>query len=208
MVRVTGAGGFNNDVGIASQAFFNQTQLQRTDGHGCRQRQAVRGDIAVRQHQQNRAVTHFLFAFVTEFLDELLHILFGRIVRNIQRFRAIVFAVECGQLFKVRPQQDWRFEAQTVSLTFGFAEHVHLAADAGRQRHHVGFAQRIDWRVSDLRKLLAEVVIHDTRTAGEHGKWRVVTHGADGFLTVFTQYADDLIEFFAAVAELLLESFQ
>src|SRR5471030_2054675 len=193
MMRIAGAGSFNNNVGVAAQAFLNQAQLQRPDGHRCRQRQAVSGNVAVRQHQQHRAVTHFLFAFVTEFLDELLHILLGRIVGQIKRLSAIVFTVQRGELFKVRPQQDWRFEAQTVCLTFGFAEHVHLAANAGRQRHDVRFTQRIDWRVGHLRKLLAEVVINDTRSAGEYGKRRVIAHRADGFLTILTEYTDDLI---------------
>ena len=43
-----------------------------------------------------------------------------------------------------------------MRLTFGFTEYVHLTADAGGQRHHVGFTQRIDWRVSNLRELLAD----------------------------------------------------
>ena len=91
-----------------------------------------------------------------------------------------------------------------MRLAFGLAEDVHLATDAGGQRHHVGFTQRIDWRVGDLRKLLAEVVVNDARLAGEHGKRGIVTHRADRFLAVLTEHADDGVQLFRAVVKLLL----
>ncbi|MNW06659.1 hypothetical protein D3C71_2031020 [compost metagenome] len=63
-----------------------------------------------------------------------------------------------------------------MRLAFGFAEDVHLATDTGGQRHHVRFAQRIDWRVGHLRKLLAEIIVNDAWLAGEHGKRGIITH--------------------------------
>lgn len=66
------------------------------------------------------------------------------------------------------------------------------------------FAQRVDWRVGYLSKLLAEVVVNNARLAGEHGEWGVVAHRTDRFLTVFTQYADHRIQLFRAVVKLFL----
>ena len=63
-----------------------------------------------------------------------------------------------------------------MRLAFGFTEYVHLTADAGGQRHDVGFAQRVYWRVSDLRKLLTEIVVNNAWLAGKHGKRGIVTH--------------------------------
>lgn len=80
-----------------------------------------------------------------------------------------------GELGEIGVQQDRRFKAQAVCLTFSFAEDVHLTTDAGGQRHDVRFTQRIDRRVGDLRELLAEVVINDARLAGEYGKRGIVT---------------------------------
>ncbi len=75
-----------------------------------------------------------------------------------------------SELFEIRVQQNWRFKTQAMGLTFRFAEDVHFATDAGGERHDVRFTQRVDRRVSDLRELLAEVVVNNTRLAGEHGK--------------------------------------
>ena len=91
-----------------------------------------------------------------------------------------------------------------MRLAFRFTEDVHFTADAGGQRHNVRFAQRIDRRVSDLRELLAEVIVNDTRLAGEHGKWGIIAHRADRFLAIFTQYAQDGIQLFGTVVELFL----
>ncbi|VDA08082.1 hypothetical protein BANRA_00002 [Escherichia coli] len=66
------------------------------------------------------------------------------------------------------------------------------------------FAQRVDWRVGYLSKLLAEVVVNNARLAGEHGEWGIVAHRTDRFLTVFTQYADHRIQLFRAVVKLFL----
>ncbi|CCJ86656.1 conserved hypothetical protein [Cronobacter dublinensis 582] len=113
-----------------------------------------------------------------------------------------------GELFKVGVEQDRRFKAQAVRLAFGFAEDVHLAANAGGKRHHVCFAQRIDRRVSHLGKLLAEIIIDNAWLAGEHGEWRIVAHRAHRFLAVFTQHADNGVQLFVTVEELFLIAFQ
>ena len=204
VVRVTCACGFHNDVGVAAQALINQTRLDSTDGHWRRNRQTVLRNVAVGQHQQNGTVTHHLFRFITQRLHRLFEGRFGRVERNIERVGAVVLLLHGGELFEIGVQQDRRFKGQTVGLAFGFAEDVHLTTDAGGQRHHVGFTQRIDWRVSYLRKLLAEVVVNDTRLAGEHGKRGIVTHGADRFLAIFTQYADNGVQLFRAVVKLFL----
>ena len=47
------------------------------------------------------------------------------------------------------------------------------------------FTQRVDWRVSHLGKLLAEVVVNNARLTGEHGEWGIIAHRTDRFLTVF-----------------------
>ena len=91
-----------------------------------------------------------------------------------------------------------------MGLAFGFTEDVHLTTDAGGQRHHVRFTQRIDRRVGHLRELLTEVVVNDSRLTGEHGKRGIITHGADRFLAVFTQHADNGVQLFRAVVKLFL----
>ena len=155
MVRVTGAGGFNDDVGIATQALFYQTCLYCANGHRCRNRQAVFCDITVREHQQHRAVTHHLFSLIAQCFDGLFERGFRHVEGDIQSVSAIMLLFHGGELGEIGVQQDRRLKAQTVRLTFGFAEDVHLTTDAGGQRHDVRFTQRVDRRVGDLGKLLA-----------------------------------------------------
>ena len=176
MVRVTGAGGFNDDVGVATQTLFYQTRLHCAHGHRCRNRQTVFRDVTVREHQQHRTVTHHLFRLIAQCFDGLFERGFGHVEGDIQAIGAVMFLFHGGELGEIGVQQDRRFKAQAVCLTFGFAEDVHLTTDAGGQRHDVRFTQRVDWRVSHLGELLAEVIINDARLAGEHRKRGIITH--------------------------------
>ena len=75
---------------------------------------------------------------------------------------------------------------------------IQLGAQTGFQRHHDRFAQRIDWRVGNLSKLLTEVVRRQTVLTGQNGHWGVIPHGAYGFLTLFCQRSQYLITLFKA----------
>ena len=176
MVRIAGTGGFNDDVGVAAQALFYQTRLHCAHGHRRRNRQTIFSDVAVREYQQYRAVAHHLFRLIAQCFDGLFERSFGRVEGDIQTVSAIMLLFHGGELGEIGVQQDRRFKAQAVCLTFSFAEDVHLTTDAGGQRHDVRFTQRVDRRVGDLRELLAEVVINDARLAGEYGKRGIVTH--------------------------------
>ncbi len=176
VVWVAGAGGFNNDVGIAAQALIHEASLNRSDRHRCRYRQTIFSNRTVREHQQYGTVTDHLLGFIAQRFDGLFQRGLGHVEGNVQHICLIVLFFHRGELGEIRVQQNRRFEAQTVRLAFRFAEDVHLTADAGSQRHHVRFTQRVDRRVSHLRELLTEVVIDDTWLAGEYGKWGIVTH--------------------------------
>ena len=69
----------------------------------------------------------------------------------------------------------------------------------------MGFTQRVYRWIGDLGKVLAEIIIYQTRFVRKHGKWRIVAHGADRFLAVFAQDAQHVFQFFLVVAKLFLE---
>ena len=106
MVRVAGAGGFNNDVGVAAQALVDQTRLDSANRHRGRHRQTVFRNIAVGQHQQNGTVTHHLFGFVTQRIHRLFEARFGHVEGNIERVGAVVLLFHGGELFEIGVQQD------------------------------------------------------------------------------------------------------
>ena len=92
-------------------------------------------------------------------------------------------------------------------ISTGF-EHVFLGADAGFQRHHDSFTQRIDRRVGNLRKLLAEVIGHMAYALRQHSHWRVIAHRASRFLTFFAHRAQHLITLFVGNQLQLLMSIE
>ena len=106
MVRVARARGFNDDVGVAAQALVHQTRLDSPHRHGCRHRQTVFRDVAVRQHQQNGAVTHHLLGFIAQRVHRLFEARFGHVEGDIERVGAIVLLGHGGELFEIGVQQD------------------------------------------------------------------------------------------------------
>ncbi len=176
VMRIAGASGFYDDVGVAAQALFHQTRLHRAHRHRRGHRQAILTDIAIREDQQHGAVAHHLFRFIAQRFNRRVQCGFGDIKGNVKPVGAVVMLAHGSELFEIRVQQNWRFKTQAMGLTFRFAEDVHFATDAGGERHDVRFTQRVDRRVSDLRELLAEVVVNNTRLAGEHGKGGIVAH--------------------------------
>ena len=78
----------------------------------------------------------------------------------------------------------------------GFLENIALCTQADFQRHDDGFTQRVNRRVSHLRKLLAEVVVRRAHALGQHGHGRVIAHGADRFVALLAQWAQYLIALF------------
>ncbi|VGP13006.1 hypothetical protein SB00610_01089 [Klebsiella quasipneumoniae subsp. similipneumoniae] len=204
VVRIAGAGGFNDDVGIAAQTFIDQTGLDRANGHRRRHRQAVFGDVAVGEDQQHGTIAYHLLRFVAQGLHRLAEGSLCRVEGDVEDVGTIVLFFHRRQLFEIGVQQDRRFEAQTMRLAFRFAEDVHFATDAGGQRHDVRFTQRIDRRVRHLGELLTEVIVDNARLAGKDGKRRVIAHRADRLLAIFAEHAQHRVQLFRAVVKLFL----
>ena len=106
MVRVTGAGGLNDNVGIAAQALIHQAGLNRAYRHRCRNRQTIFGDITIGEHQQNGTVTDHLFRFIAQRLHRFGQRGFRGVKGDIQGIGAIVLLFHGGELFEIGVQQD------------------------------------------------------------------------------------------------------
>ena len=71
--------------------------------------------------------------------------------------------------------QDRVGQPHHFAMAFVGSQYVHAhCADILGERHHQLFTNRIDGRVSDLCKLLAEVVVEQLRSVGKYGKRGVV----------------------------------
>ena len=74
-------------------------------------------------------------------------------------------------------------------------------------QHH-GFAQRIDGRIGDLRKALAEERVERTRRAGQRRNGGVVAHRPDGVFALGGHGRQDHAHIFAGEAEAMLQAIQ
>ena len=111
VVRITGAGGFYDDVGIATQALLDKTGLDRANRHRSRNRQAIFSDIPVGEHQQHGAATYHFFGFVTQFFHRRFERGFSDVKGDIQRICAVVILFHRRELFEIGVEQNRRFKA-------------------------------------------------------------------------------------------------
>jgi hypothetical protein len=76
--------------------------------------------------------------------------------------------VDREQAIELARREDRRVEQQTRRVFGGFDKQVLLPAETGLQRHDDLLAQRINGRIRDLCKLLAEVVVQGAHLARQY----------------------------------------
>ena len=98
-------------------------------------------------------------------------------------------------------EEDRRVDRDLRGVLGGLGEEVAPPAERGEERHHQALADRVDRRVGDLGKELAEVGVEQAGTKREHRERRVVAHRADGLGTILDHRLEDHVELLARVAE-------
>ena len=94
---------------------------------------------------------------------------------------------------------------QAHHLTVGFVRGEDACAHATDilgERHDEVLTNRVDGGVSDLCKLLTEIVEKDLRTVRQHGQRCVVTHSCRGLLALGRHRYDGAIDIFFAKTKL------
>ena len=208
-MRITRGTGFNHDIGLAAQASIDQCMLHRARSEQRVDRQTPLGNIAVGQDDDH----HFVIAHRRQdgglqALDRLPERFAGRVIAQVKTARLVGWIDLLGQDLELARGQDRRAHFDTLGVVFLFQEHIALGTEAGIQRHHDRFADRIDRRVGDLRKLLAQVIKWRAHLLRQHRHRRIVAHRANRFLAILRQHADHLIALFEGQLELLLVSQQ
>ncbi len=208
VVRVAHGGGLGDDVGVSAQLGADQRMVHGPNGQYRRNRTAFRVNAAVGQHEHHGAAAHGLDRVLGQGLHGVLQRAGMDVVVEVHAFDAEGILGLVAQLAELGLGQHRGVGHQTVGVVRGLLEQVLLAAEAGLQRHHDALAERVDRRVGDLGKLLAEVVEQRTGVAGEHRERRVVAHGADGLLAGLGQHAQDLVALLERYVEKLFVGFQ
>ncbi|MNZ67067.1 hypothetical protein D3C78_853020 [compost metagenome] len=195
VVRITGSGGFDQDVAVATQAFFRQAVVDRANGERSVHRQLARGDVAVAEHQLGLARAHRFFSLIGDVAD-------GRFqadaffVVEVDQLTVEAFALQVHQRTPLGGRNDRGAEDYPRGMLRRFLEDVALGTQADLQRHDDRFAQRVDRRVGDLGELLAEIVIGRAHALGEDRHRRIVAHRTDRFLALLAERTQDLVTLF------------
>ncbi len=195
VMRVAGSGGFDEDVGVAAQAFFGQAVVHSTRGQRSVDRQFAWRDVAVGQHDLGTTGAHSFFGLIGDvthsgFKAEAL------VVVQVDDLAVEAWALQGHQRAPFGRRNHRRTENDAGSVLRRFLEDVALGTEAHFQRHHDGFAQRVDRRVGHLGELLAEIVVRRAHALGQHGHWRVIAHGADGLVALLAERTQHLVALF------------
>ena len=161
--------------------FLNRHQIMVDGAHRQKRRngRVTFVDIPIGQDDIVDAAVNRLFGAAAKVGKSLAHTLaafrFLEDDRQLFGVEALVADVAKGVEFCVgehRLRQTHHFAVRLV-----WCQNVHSnGADVLRERHYKFLADWVDWRVGNLRKLLAEIVEQQLLTAREHGQLRVVTH--------------------------------
>ena len=107
---------------------------------------------------------------------------------------------------QLRRREDRRRQPhQRIVAGRPFGEPCRGGAEVRRERHHEPLTQRVDGRIGHLGKALAEVVVEQSRTVGQHGRGRVIAHREDRILSLFGHRPQDVRHVLERVAEGMLQ---
>ena len=157
VMRIAGGGGFYQDVAVAPQTFLGQAMVHGTGHQRGMGRQFAWSNVTVGQNQQGLAGAHSFFSLIR-------HSTYGRfqpqgfVVVHVDDMTLEAGLGEVHQRAPLGRRNHRRGEDHTTSVGRRLFEDVAFGTQADFQRHHDRFTQRVDRRVGDLGKLLAEVV--------------------------------------------------
>ncbi len=191
-MRITGGGGFHQNVAAAAQAGFHQTVVNRTHGQRSMHRQLAWCDMTIAEDQQHLATTYGFLGLIGNIANRRLEA-DGLVVVQVDDQTFETRTLQVHDRAPLRRRDHRGSQDCAVGVIGGFLEDITLGTQTGFQRHHDGFAQRVDRRVGDLCELLAEVVIGRPYAARQNCHGRIVAHRADRFLALLGQRTQHLI---------------
>jgi hypothetical protein len=210
VVHFARGAGFHHQTGGGAQAFAHQVLVNGRQGQQRGNRHLGGADGAVADDQDVLAALDRVHRFGAQRGQLGLHTLLApeQRVGDVERDAAelaVGVPLDVAQLGHVGEVQDRLAHFQPhrrVDLVD--VEQVGLGADEGHQRHHDGFADRVDRRVRHLREQLLEVVVERLVAVAQHGQRAVVAHRSDGLLAGLRHGCQQELDVFLGGAEGLL----
>ena len=192
-----------------AQALADQVMMHGRGGEQRRDRNPVRPDHAVGQHDDVVAAMDRAFRALAEAAQSLLHA--GRavlgVIGDVERLRVerILEMADAADLLQILVGEDRLAHFEPLAARGPFeVEDVRPRSDEGHEAHHELLADRVDRRVRDLREVLLEVGVEQLRLRRERRDRRVRPHRADGLLAGRRHGREQEGEILLRVAEGLL----
>ena len=210
MVHFTRGTGFDHQTGGGAQTSNHQVLVNGGQGQQGRNGNLGSVDVAVADDQDVLATLDRIHGFGAQRSQLGLHTLMapGQRVGYVQRVAAelaLGMGFDVAQLGHVGKVQHRLGHFQTHGrVDLVDVQQVRLGADKGHQRHHDGFADRVDRRIGHLGKQLLEVVVQRLVLVGQHGQRAVVAHGANRLFPGGRHGGDQELQVFLGKAKGLL----
>ena len=199
---VAGFAGFADDTRTHALADAAEMMVDGADSEQGRDCQILGIDSLIAENEDPCPLVDSLFGSFAEFLNRSGEPCgAGGNLPEGGKGSGFVLATDLADGLQLFVEEDRRVERDLRGMLRGLGEEIAPPPQCGEKRHDQTFTDRINRRVSDLGKKLAEIGVKQTRTQGEDRERCVVTHGADGFRSILEHRLKDHVELFACVAE-------
>ncbi len=198
---------------LHAQSLADQVMVHRPGCQGGRDRHPVRRDRPVRQNEHVDVRQHRLGRFPAEPLQRRLERLAAATCRPgcVERGGAegaVHRIVDRPDLLEILVGEDRLRDFQPLEGAGMMTEQVGARPDHGDERHHHGFADRIDRRVGDLREVLLEIIVEQLGPFGENRDGGVRSHRSDRIVALGRHRRQEQLQILLGIAERLLAAAQ
>ncbi len=200
---------FDHEADRGAKTLADQVVMHGGGRQQRRDRDPVRADLAVRQHDDVVTAAHGGFRPLAQPVDHRRHAfraLFDAI-GDVERLgvEPVLGVANRADLFEIAIGQDRLAHLKTLFAGSPLViENIRTRADERDQAHHQFLADRIDRRVGDLGEVLLEIGVEQLRLVRHRRDRRIGAHRADRFLTGGRHRRHQDLGIFLGVAEGLL----
>ncbi len=189
---ISGAAGFNNQIGITPEPFINQAVVNSAGCQNRWDRQCILVDISITEDQDDGPLLNGGHGLITKVFNSCFKVGRLRIELQVNDLVRISRVVDCLQHMEVNRREHWWFCFDALGMLCCGLKQVFFSAEKCFQRHHDLFAERVDRRIGHLCKLLTEIVKERPGQLRKNRVGSVIPHGTGRLRCIFSQHPDDV----------------
>ncbi len=211
MVQVTAIAGLDRQAGMGTNPGMHQGVMHGARGQRHRDGEQLGassrlGDGAIAEQQNGGPAAHQVNGARAQIVDRPAQVAGWRkdAVQNRQRHLVGQGMLAIAQRMHLAQGEERRLQRKAGNARIGIQQ-VRPGAETGVQLDDNGLAHRVDGRIGDLGKALAEEGIDRPRRMGQGRQRRIVAHGPNRVLAVAGHRGQHHADIFPGIAESLLQ---